>query len=219
MNLSKWRNSVKHVYGCVVLLAATVPTLAADSLIVTVSGAKDDLQNVIVSAPWPEKTEVPAAVTATGPGGETVPAQVAPAGGPGPAGRQPRVLFVLPVLKAGETVSLRVTPVSKAASEHSFEWKSENGQPRDLIWRENGKDIRILSYVRVQFDPKATPPGKTPLENPTIKPYHHAYDPSTGEVQLTNGPSGQYPHHRGIYFGFNKISYDGKQADVWHCRN
>src|SRR5262249_19664265 len=31
---------------------------------------------------------------------------------------------------------------------------------------------------------------------------------------------GQYPHHRGIYFGFNNISYgDGKKADVWHCRN
>ena len=56
------------------------------------------------------------------------------------------------------------------------------------------------------------------MTNPTIKVYHHLYDES-GKVRLTNGPEGQYPHHRGIFFGFNNISYDGKKADVWHCRN
>ena len=29
-----------------------------------------------------------------------------------------------------------------------------------------------------------------------------------------------YPHHRGIFYGFNRISYGkGKTADVWHCTN
>src|SRR5262249_27963919 len=129
------------------------------------------------------------------------------------------LVIILPTLKAGETRALHVKPAAKSKSGPSFEWTSENGHPRDLVWRENGKDLRVLSYVRVHFDPKATPSGKTHVQNTTIKPYHHAYDPSTGTVQLTNGPLGQYPHHRGIYFGFNKISYDGKQADVWHCRN
>ena len=55
------------------------------------------------------------------------------------------------------------------------------------------------------------------IANPTIKVYHHLFD-ATGKVQLTNGPEGQFPHHRGIYFGFNNITYDGKKADVWHCR-
>ena len=39
---------------------------------------------------------------------------------------------------------------------------------------------------------------------------------------MTNGgPKGLYPHHRGFYFAFNKVSYDGgkKKADVWHCTN
>jgi len=174
---------------------------------------------VIVSAPWPEKAAVPEAVTVPGPDGETLPAQMAPAGGPGASMRSARIVLVLPALRAGETKTLRVTAPGRTKSGPSFEWKSEDGHPKDLILRENGKDIRVLSYVRVQFDPKATPPGKTLLENPTIKPYHHAFDPATGTIQLTNGPLGQYPHHRGIYFGFNKISYDGKQADVWHCRN
>ena len=28
-----------------------------------------------------------------------------------------------------------------------------------------------------------------------------------------------YPHHRGIFYGFNKVTVDGKAADVWHCKN
>lgn len=56
----------------------------------------------------------------------------------------------------------------------------------------------------------------------TMKVYHHLWDPS-GEHLLTKGPGGLFQHHRGIFYGFNKISYvqDGekKSADVWHCRN
>src|SRR5262249_26881245 len=50
----------------------------------------------------------------------------------------------------------------------------------------------------------------------TYKVYHHLYDPD-GQFFVTKGPGGLYPHHRGLYFGFNKITYDGKQADIWHC--
>jgi len=208
---------VKHVFGCLALLAAAGPALAADALTVNVTGGKNDLQTVIVSVPVPEKTLAAGAVVVTGTEPEIIPAQVAPAGGP--AATQPRVVFVLPVLKAGETRAMQIRPSRRTTSGQSFAWTEGNGHAKDLVRRENGKDVRVLSYVNVRFDPKATPPGKTPLENPTIKPYHHAFDPSTGTVQLTNGPLGQYPHHRGIYFGFNKITHDGKKADVWHCRN
>jgi hypothetical protein len=35
---------------------------------------------------------------------------------------------------------------------------------------------------------------------------------------VTKGLGGLYPHHRGLFYGFNRISYgDGKQADTWHC--
>jgi Methane oxygenase PmoA len=39
---------------------------------------------------------------------------------------------------------------------------------------------------------------------------------------VTNGgPTGLYPHHRGLMYAFNKITYDGgkKKADTWHCTN
>jgi hypothetical protein len=49
--------------------------------------------------------------------------------------------------------------------------------------------------------------------------YHHLFDP-TGEKLLTKGPGGLFPHHRGLFFGYNRISYgDGQTADIWHCRN
>jgi hypothetical protein len=40
-----------------------------------------------------------------------------------------------------------------------------------------------------------------------------------GRVQLTKGdPDGLYPHHRGLFYGFNQVTYgDGLRCDVWHC--
>jgi hypothetical protein len=56
----------------------------------------------------------------------------------------------------------------------------------------------------------------------TFKVFHHVMDPKTGKTLLSNGAgltsdkSQLYPHHRGLFFGFNKVKYDGKDADVWH---
>lgn len=51
----------------------------------------------------------------------------------------------------------------------------------------------------------------------TFKPYHHVYSPD-GKTLLTKGPGGKFPHHRGIFYGFNKITYgDGEKCDTWHC--
>ena len=50
----------------------------------------------------------------------------------------------------------------------------------------------------------------------TFKVYHHLYDPS-GQRLVTKGPGGLFPHHRALFFGFNKVSYGDKKADVWHC--
>src|SRR6476659_7593113 len=100
------------------------------------------------------------------------------------------------------------------AQSKGFEWKDPEGDHPVLTY--DGK--KVLEYVHATFDPKLSGEKKDgALTNPTIKVFHHLYD-ETGKVRLTNGPEGQYPHHRGIFFGFNNISYDGKKADVWHCR-
>jgi hypothetical protein len=52
----------------------------------------------------------------------------------------------------------------------------------------------------------------------TYKVYHHVYSPD-GSRLITKGPGGLFPHHRGLFFGFNRITHgDNQQADVWHCK-
>ncbi len=55
----------------------------------------------------------------------------------------------------------------------------------------------------------------------SFKPFHELFDPETGNVLLSssvhpNTKEFLYPHHRGLFFGFNRISYDGRTADNWH---
>lgn len=57
-----------------------------------------------------------------------------------------------------------------------------------------------------------------------FKPYLHLFG-EAGEL-LTNGgldaggkPAGQFPHHRGIYIGWNRITSDLGSFDLWHFRN
>jgi hypothetical protein len=55
----------------------------------------------------------------------------------------------------------------------------------------------------------------------TFKPFHHVYDPVDGTTCLTSDAHPktkdvQFPHHRGLFFGFNKITYGEQTADIWH---
>ena len=49
----------------------------------------------------------------------------------------------------------------------------------------------------------------------TYKPYLHVFD-AEGKAPITKGVGGQFTHHRGIFIGWNKISYNGKSYDRWH---
>jgi hypothetical protein len=88
-----------------------------------------------------------------------------------------------------------------------FVWKDSAGQFAELAF---GKRP-VLRYMYAALD-ETTPETRAA----TYKPYHHVYDPE-GKFLITKGPGGLYPHHRGLFFGFNRISYDGKTADTWHC--
>jgi hypothetical protein len=187
-----------------------------------VTGGKEELPPSILYLALPEKTEVPQAVTVPGPDGKELPAQVMPAGMPGALpGQAFIVVKTLAPVKAGESLTLHAKPAAKASEENgSFDAITEpNGWLAQMWWKEKGERVHLLTFIVTPFDPKLTPPGKQALENPTIKPYHQVFDPATGTVSLTNSHNGQYPHHRGVFYGFNKISYDAKQADTWHCRN
>lgn len=49
----------------------------------------------------------------------------------------------------------------------------------------------------------------------TYKPYLHVFD-KDGTAPITKGPGGLFPHHRGIFVGWNKMRVGGKDYDRWH---
>lgn len=73
-------------------------------------------------------------------------------------------------------------------------------------------DGKIVARYMYAYD-KSTPQRLTE----TSKPYLHVFD-SEGKLPITNGPAGQFPHHRGIFIGWMKIGLDGKSYDRWHMQ-
>ena len=50
------------------------------------------------------------------------------------------------------------------------------------------------------------------------KVFYHVVAPD-GKQTITKGPGGKFPHHRGIFIGWNKINHNGKRHDLWHVKN
>jgi hypothetical protein len=65
-----------------------------------------------------------------------------------------------------------------------------------------------LRYFYTPFDPDN-------IED-TKKPFHMVYSPD-GKQLLTKGLGGLFPHHRGIFFGYNKCRVGDEVYDVWHA--
>lgn len=118
---------------------------------------------------------------------------------------------ILPVLESGQhEVTVEISPTDTDAN--PFHWQDTDGK-HALLSR---GDRPVLDYMYEALDDSSE---QRRME--TYKVYHHVYDP-TGKRPVTKGPGGLFPHHRGLFYGFNRISYgDGgkKKADVWHCKN
>jgi hypothetical protein len=124
-----------------------------------------------------------------------------------------RVRWIEPAMAAGEKKNYTLTMQPGVAGNAFFRFKDGDGF-RDLY---HG-DRPVMTQV-VKYDPKD--------HANTFKPFDHVYSfkpatqPSTqpnenragGYRPITKGPGGQYTHHRGIFFGFNKTAY----GDFWHC--
>ncbi|MDA0255334.1 MAG: PmoA family protein [Planctomycetota bacterium] len=131
-----------------------------------------------------------------------------------PAGTVDRdVIFVLPSLPAGE--SLEVTAQFTPAP-------ADNAPPPRLVWTDEptAASLMLAGKPLVRYEKPAYAPADEATREATYKPFHHVFDPVTG-IRLTKGDGGLYTHHRGIFFGYNRISHgDGRsrQSDCWHCR-
>jgi Methane oxygenase PmoA len=108
----------------------------------------------------------------------------------------------------------------KAKKSNDFAWQDKPGEYADLTC--NGKGV--LRYVYKAYD-NSTAANR----DKTYKVFHHLYD-STGKRFLTNGgdtndpmpknpKDSLYPHHRGLMYAFNIITYGGnKPCDTWHAK-
>lgn len=122
------------------------------------------------------------------------------------------VRFVLPELAAGASKSFLLG--KPKAQKAAFAWSTAEGaggKPASMDLTLDGKNV--LRYMCATLDET-----NADTRSATFKPYHHVFD-LQGKQLLTKGPGGKFPHHRGLFFGFNRISYEGgkKQADTWHC--
>jgi len=164
---------------------------AADTVAVT--GGKHDATNVVVRL-----AEKPNGNLA---GEGAVSAWIQPSG--------TGAVFVVPALKAGETLTFPVAAV-KRVSPPVYGFKENKGESLDLVLG----DKPVLRFVNRPRDEKN--------HYLTFKPFHQMFDPTDGKTILSSGTyatpkDGKFPHHRGLFFGFNKIAYGDKQAaDIWH---
>lgn len=110
----------------------------------------------------------------------------------------------------GALAALFLTSASSwAVAADAYRWVDTPGESLEL----RQGDRAVVRYMYTPIDESSTE-----ARDKTFKPYLHVFSPD-GERLLTKGPGGLFPHHRGIYFGFNQISYgDGLKCDTWHCR-
>ncbi len=177
---------------------------AAAQTPVTVTGGKYDLSNVILHAPVAANSGVvKSAMLADG----TRLAAGADAGS---------ATFFLPKLDAGQSLQVTLSDKAVGGSDQVFHWEEKPGDSLDLFFA----DRLVLRYMNAAHDNSTKDKHEM-----TFKVFHHVLDPKSGKTLLTNGPglttdkTQLYPHHRGLFFGFNKVSYDDQQADVWHGHN
>jgi hypothetical protein len=122
--------------------------------------------------------------------------------------------FILPVLNAGQSLPLSVLirdakPNDPAQTAIGFQWHDAPNEYSELTF--GGRNV--LRYICPTLD-ESSPEARMR----TFKVFHHVYDPHGQQLVTNGGDGGLYPHHRGLFFGFKTVTYDGdKQCDIWHC--
>jgi len=129
--------------------------------------------------------------------------------------------WVMPRAKANSTSTWIATlKRGEKAGEKVFSWKDKEGEYMDLLF--GGRKVTRYMYAYDTSTPQRV------FE--TYKPLHHVFD-AQGKNLLTNGPDGihpypikstktedkiLYPHHRGIFIGWNRLEFGGQRFDLWH---
>jgi hypothetical protein len=113
----------------------------------------------------------------------------------------------IPEAKAAQKAppgAVKTPPPGPAPSDKGFSLKDNPGEYLDVFL--DGRAIARYMYA----NDTATPVRS----EQTFKPYLHIFD-TEGKQMITKGPGGLYTHHRGIFFGWQRIGYEGKTYNMW----
>ena len=102
-------------------------------------------------------------------------------------------------------LGLLLVAATSALAADAFAFADTSGKHLDVT--AGGKPLVRFMYAYA-------PATKESLHD-TYKPFLHVFDPG-GDKFITKGPGGLFTHHRGIFIGWNKITFNGKSYDRWH---
>lgn len=88
-----------------------------------------------------------------------------------------------------------------------FTLKEKEGEHVDVLFQ--GKVVGRYMYAYDTSSPER--------RDQTCKPYLHVFD-AEGKAPITNGPGGRYPHHRGIFIGWSRVTLGSARFDLWHTK-
>jgi hypothetical protein len=117
--------------------------------------------------------------------------------------------WIAPQLQTGRRSTWTATLRKQLSEpEERFAWKDTPREYLDALW--SGRPVLRYMYAHDASTPERL--------HETYKPYHHVFD-AAGRNLLTKGSGGLYPHHRGIFVGWNKLGCAGKEYDFWHMKD
>ena len=126
-----------------------------------------------------------------------------------------RLSMTVSAMAAALCLALAAGSAPAADAGGAFAVKDNPGKWLDIL-----QGGRIVGRYMYAYD-KSSPQQLTF----TYKPFLHIFD-AEGKEPITNGPnptypagkSVGYPHHRGIFIGWNKMTFEGKSYDRWHMK-
>lgn len=218
----------RHLFGSfVALLAVAGSAWSAHTVEFTVAAGKHARHHEPVCVPLqlPAGTETDDVVSVVDGDGKQV--AIGQVTGPGlktesiqakAGGVRKDLHFILPELAAGKSLALKATVSGGTfgGGGTAFRWVHDKADGyTDLEYGHRP----VLRYIHAKLDESS----KAARER-TFKVFHHVYSPD-GKQLLSNGPMPgsdygpgiQFPHHRGLFYGFMKCTYDKNTVDIWHC--
>lgn len=119
---------------------------------------------------------------------------------------QAQLWWIMPCEKANLGSSWTATlERRKQARAGGFSWEDTPGEHLDLLF--NGRKVMQYVYARDTSTPKRN------FE--TNKPFHNVFD-LAGKKLITNcDPEALYPHHRGLFLGWQRVTCGDEHYDFW----